>query len=135
LALRGAQTVAEIRARVGRLVPADESATVEEMLDTLAARSPEAFAERIGRRLGERDDRWVALLGDTPAGGGGDDGDDTGPLEIVEPAWRDDRPASTTGDGGDVTELRDQVEALTARVAQLEARLDEIDGPPRQPSV
>jgi uncharacterized protein YceH (UPF0502 family) len=134
LALRGAQTVAEIRARVGRLVPADESATVEEILDTLAARSPEAFAERIGRRLGERDDRWVALLGDTPAGGGGD-GDDTGPLEIVEPAWRDDRPASTTGDGGDVTELRDQVEALTARVAQLEERLDEIDGPPRQPSV
>jgi uncharacterized protein YceH (UPF0502 family) len=135
LALRGAQTVAEIRARVDRLVPADESATVEEMLDTLAARSPEAFAERIGRRPGERDDRWMALLGDTLAssGDGAGGGDDTGPLEIVEPAWRDDRPAST-GDGGDVAELRDQVEALTARVAQLEARLDEIDGQPPQPS-
>jgi uncharacterized protein YceH (UPF0502 family) len=116
LALRGPQTVAEIRARVGRLVPADESATVEQMLDTLAARSPEAFAARIGRRQGERDDRWVALLGDAPASG---DGDDTGPLEIVEPAWRDD---------SDEADLRQQVEELTSRLARLEARLDAIEG-------
>jgi uncharacterized protein YceH (UPF0502 family) len=131
LALRGPQTVAEIRARVGRLVPADESATVEEMLDTLAARSPEAFAERIGRRPGERDDRWMVLLGDTPVHG---DGDDTGPLEMVEPAWRDDPQKPTPGGDSDVDALRDQVEALTARVAQLEARLDAIDGHPTQPS-
>ena len=42
------QTVAEIRARVERLLPADESSTIEELLDALAARSPEPLAVRLG---------------------------------------------------------------------------------------
>src|SRR5262245_10096959 len=125
LALRGPQTVAEIRARVGRLVPADEGATVEDMLDALAARSPEPFVERIGRRAGERDDRWAGLLGDATSPG---DGDDTGPLEMVEPTWREDRPGPVGGDDDEVIELRYQVEALTSRLEQLEARLDAIEG-------
>jgi uncharacterized protein YceH (UPF0502 family) len=123
LALRGPQTVAEIRARVGRLVPADEPASVEEMLDTLAARSPEAFVERIDRRPGERDDRWVALLGDTSAR---DDGDDTGPLELIEPAWREDGQVSAPRDDGDVAELREQLAALTVRLGRLEQRFDAL---------
>jgi uncharacterized protein YceH (UPF0502 family) len=127
LALRGAQTVAEIRARVGRLLPADETSSVEEMLDTLAARSPEAFAMRLGRRPGERDDRWADLLGDRAAGA--DDGDDTGPLELVEPAWRDDRvPRERGDDGGAAAQLREQVEALTSRLERLERRLDALEG-------
>ncbi len=52
LALRGAQTVAEIRSRIERLLPADESSTVEELLDALAARSPEPLAVRLGPTLG-----------------------------------------------------------------------------------
>ena len=63
LALRGDQTVAEIRSRIERLLPADESSTIEEMLDCLAARSPEPLAVRSGRRSGERDDRWAAAIG------------------------------------------------------------------------
>ncbi|WP_162941749.1 DUF480 domain-containing protein [Desertimonas flava] len=62
LALRGPQTANDVRSRIERLVPADETSSVEAMLDTLAARSPEPFAARIGRRPGEREDRWVALL-------------------------------------------------------------------------
>lgn len=62
LALRGPQTANDVRSRIERLVPADEDSNVEAMLDTLAARSPEPFAARIGRRPGEREDRWVELL-------------------------------------------------------------------------
>jgi uncharacterized protein YceH (UPF0502 family) len=135
LALRGPQTVAELRARVGRLVPPDEGATVEEMLDALAARSPEAFTERLGRRAGERDDRWAALLGDTPRP---DEGDDTGPLELIEPAWREDRtapaPAPARRDDDDVTELRGQLDALASRLKRVEARLDAIEDSADQPS-
>ena len=58
LALRGAQTAAEIRSRIERLLPDGETPTIEELLDALAARSPEPLAVRLGRRPGERDDRW-----------------------------------------------------------------------------
>ena len=62
LVLRGPQTVGEVRARTERQL-ADEGATaVEEILDTLAARSPEPFALRLERRPGERDARWAHLL-------------------------------------------------------------------------
>ena len=55
LVLRGPQTVGEVRARTERQL-ADEGATAaEEILDTLAARSPEPFALRLERRPGERD--------------------------------------------------------------------------------
>jgi uncharacterized protein YceH (UPF0502 family) len=63
LVLRGPQTVGEVRARSERqLADADEDATVDEILDTLAARSPEPFAVRLERRPGERDARWAHLL-------------------------------------------------------------------------
>jgi uncharacterized protein YceH (UPF0502 family) len=125
LALRGPQTVAEIRARVGRLMPAGDTATVEEILDTLAARSPEALVERVDRRSGERDDRWTVLIGE--GSGAGDD--DTGPLEVVEPAWRDEPTAGSIG-GDDLDAIRGQLAAVVARLDRLEQRLDDIWGRP-----
>lgn len=62
LVLRGPQTVGEVRARSERQLAGDEEANVEEILDTLAARSPEPFAVRLERRPGERDARWAHLL-------------------------------------------------------------------------
>jgi uncharacterized protein YceH (UPF0502 family) len=130
LALRGPQTVAEIRARIDRLLPSEETATVDDILDTLAARSPEALVERVGRRPGERDDRWAALLGDNGAvdddavdGDAGRDDvgrdDDTGPLEVVEPAWRDD--------GDRERSLADRVAALEAGLNAVIARLERLE--------
>ena len=123
LALRGAQTVAEIRARIERLIPAGESATIEELLDTLAARSPEPLATRLDRRPGERDDRWIAAIGaagvetetDSDEVIGVDDGVDvTGPLDFAEPAWRDDS-------------LQKRVDELETTVAELLARLQRLE--------
>ena len=124
LALRGGQTVAEIRSRIERLLPSDESETVEEMLDSLAARSPEPLAVRLGRRSGERDDRWAAAIGSVstddvaaddavPREDTSDD-DITGPLGFVEPEWRDDT-------------LRKRVEELEATLASMAARLDRLE--------
>ena len=118
LALRGAQTVAEIRSRIERLLPADESSTVEELLDALAARSPEPLAVRLGRRPGERDDRWAAAIGsvatDEVSEEVDDDVDATGPLGFVEPAWRDDS-------------LRKRVDELETAMASMAARLERLE--------
>jgi uncharacterized protein len=62
LVLRGPQTVGEVRIRSERQLGGDDEATVDEILDTLAARSPEPFAVLLERRPGERDPRWVHLL-------------------------------------------------------------------------
>jgi uncharacterized protein YceH (UPF0502 family) len=62
LVLRGPQTVGEVRTRADRQLGGDDEATVDEILDTLAARSPEPFAALLERRPGERDARWVHLL-------------------------------------------------------------------------
>lgn len=124
LALRGPQTVAEIRARITRFLREGEESTIEEVLDTLAARSPEPLAIRLGRRPGERDERWAPLLGSHPVGDEDEEppatADDTGPLEIVEPAWRDD-------DAADVDDLRRQVAQLVGRVDRLERELGVSD--------
>ncbi len=126
LALRGPQTVAEIRARVDRLLPADEESTIEELLDALAARSPEPLAVRLGRRPGERDDRWAAAIGSPPSAdderddgvdGIDDVGDITGPLDFAEPEWR----------GESLNPLQKRVEELEATVTSLAARLDRLE--------
>ena len=126
LALRGPQTAHEVRTRIERLLPADETATVEEMLDTLAARSPEPFAVRLGRRPGERDDRWAALLG----GEVDDDGDDPRRQGVgdpalergVEPTFATHAPGEPARDG-----FADTVEALSAAVVDLTTRLERLE--------
>jgi uncharacterized protein YceH (UPF0502 family) len=87
LVLRGPQTTNEVRARTERLIGADDG-TVEEILDMLAARSPEPFAARVARRHGEREPRWAEALTGPPEPGDTtaelerqrSDDDDTGPL-------------------------------------------------------
>ncbi|MBA2387629.1 MAG: DUF480 domain-containing protein, partial [Acidimicrobiia bacterium] len=67
LVLRGPQTVNEVRSRVSRQHRFENPNQVDEILDTLASRSPEALAVRLQRRPGERDERWADLLtGEVP---------------------------------------------------------------------
>ena len=120
LVLRGPQTTNEVRARTERLIGADDG-TVEEILDMLAARSPEPFAVRVGRRHGEREPRWAqALTGEPELGDTTTEelerrssDDDTGPLpppvaaEPVAPA-----AAANPDLARDVAELWLRVERL-----------------------
>jgi uncharacterized protein len=109
LALRGPQTVGEVRARAERHL--DGSSTVEEVLDTLAARHPEPLAVRLERRPGERDVRYAHLL--------------TGEVEDVGPA---DEHAAVRG----VTVVEradrgDRHDEIAAEVAELRRRLDRLE--------
>jgi hypothetical protein len=60
LMLRGPQTVGELRTRSERLYPFPSTDDVELGLEELAERE---LVERLPRRPGEREERWVQLLG------------------------------------------------------------------------
>jgi len=100
LVLRGPQTAGEVKTRAERQLEPD-GATVDEALDTLAARSPEPFAVQLERRPGERERRWAHLLSGEP-----DDtvADPTGPITV------DERPDLA----GEVAELRARLDRLEA---------------------
>lgn len=61
LMLRGAQTPGEINTRTQRYGADLDLASVEATLASLASREP-AFVQRLERRPGERETRWVHLL-------------------------------------------------------------------------
>jgi len=61
LALRGAQTPGELRARTERLYAFPDAAALEDVLDTLISRE---FAVRLDRRPGQKEERYAHLLAD-----------------------------------------------------------------------
>jgi len=120
LVLRGAQTVGEVRTRAERHFDGD-TATVDEVLDTLAARSPDPFATRLGRRAGEREARWAHALSPGSA--------DQDALDIDAIDEPDDLAApgllrmTPDGSGDRVGDLARDVAELWARVERLERLL------------
>jgi uncharacterized protein len=92
--------------------------TVEEILDTLAARSPEPFAALLERRPGERDPRWAHLLSgyaaarlDTMARA----------VETEEPEWStEEAPAVSADLARDVAELWLRVERIERKLGLVE---------------
>jgi uncharacterized protein YceH (UPF0502 family) len=62
LMLRGPQTVNELRTRTERFDLGSESDTIERTLGALAARD-EPFVRLLERRSGEREARWIHLVG------------------------------------------------------------------------
>ncbi|MBN9422444.1 MAG: hypothetical protein BGO63_15050 [Candidatus Accumulibacter sp. 66-26] len=62
LALRGPQTVSELRANCDRLQHFVDASSVEGYLDELAARSGQPLAVLLPRQPGAREQRWAHLL-------------------------------------------------------------------------
>jgi uncharacterized protein len=125
LALRGPQTVGELRTRTERMHDFASLSEVEEALEGLAA-GDEPLVVRLERQPGQKEARYAQLLGgpvDTAAaappagsGWGGEDGPDR--LAHPEPSTE---PSIA---GGPVAAPRfDRVAALEERVAGLEAEL------------
>lgn len=123
LLLRGPQTVGELRARTERMAPIDGLHGVEHELELLAARD-EPLVASVGRRPGQKEERWTSpLLGFAIAGGdaalpteagvgtGPDTDPDTSPslAQLV-----DDLRAEVTGLRSDVARLRHELDALRA---------------------
>ncbi|VXB48303.1 DUF480 domain-containing protein [Nocardioides sp. AX2bis] len=69
LLLRGAQAPGELRTRSERLHPFTDRRDVEEVLTRLAARD-EPLVRELERRAGQRERRWVHLLGPVDDGAG-----------------------------------------------------------------
>jgi uncharacterized protein YceH (UPF0502 family) len=112
LMLRGPQTAGELRARSERLFPFHSSADVEAVLDELAGRE---LVLRLPRRAGEREERWVQLLG------GGDQSPEQ--PSMTGPGTRQ-KPRREPGG------LEERVASLESRLAELERRLDNPYAPP-----
>jgi uncharacterized protein len=101
LMLRGPQTVGELRTRSERLYPFPSADDVELTLLELAERE---LVQRLGKRPGEREERWTQLLGPT------DEVGETAPSATVH---QPHAPA-----------LEERVERLEQEVAELRRLLE-----------
>jgi uncharacterized protein YceH (UPF0502 family) len=66
LMLRGPQTLAELRTRTQRMAEFADTREVESDLDGLARREP-PLVQRLGRQAGQKEERFVQLVGPLPA--------------------------------------------------------------------
>jgi hypothetical protein len=112
LLLRGPQTFGELRIRTERLAKFDDVAEVEHELEFLHSRQ-EPLAHAVGRRPGQKEERWA-----TP---------------LVAPAAEPDGPERTgIGSATDVApsgaedDLRSEVAELRAEVADLRHEVHEL---------
>jgi uncharacterized protein YceH (UPF0502 family) len=102
LMLRGPQTVAELKSRCERLHHFADTAQVE---STLVGLDERELVHLLHKRPGQREERWIHLLTETPAAS------DEPPVEHGEPS----EPSSVERR---VQQLEDRVEELERRLAE-----------------
>jgi uncharacterized protein len=112
LMLRGAQTPGELKGRTDRLYPFRSLEDVQRTLDELIARE---LVARLPRRPGQKEERYVQLLGDQPEPG-------EARLETRLEARAAPQPAAVAGDSAG---LEERVVRLEEQVAALQRALDE----------
>jgi uncharacterized protein YceH (UPF0502 family) len=120
LFLRGPQTVGEIKGRTERLHPFADLAEVEAVLDALAGRQPDALALRLARQPGQKDSRYVHLLGDVEPD-----------AQVVEPSSRAIEspmasPSTTLSTTPATAPADPRVDGLERIADQLRIDLDEL---------
>jgi uncharacterized protein YceH (UPF0502 family) len=120
LVLRGPQTVGELRLRTERMARFDGLDEVQHELDLLGGRE-EPLVTNVGRRPGQKEERWASLLVATDArqpAVGPEDDDDTGGTAAPAARHREDPGRSD--------DLRAEVADLRAEVTELRQALDEL---------
>jgi uncharacterized protein YceH (UPF0502 family) len=127
LLLRGPQTPGELKQRTERLAPLASLADVERVLSELDQRG---YARRLGRRPGQKEDRFGHLLGGAPSmeppveqGGWTPPGDRTPAPPTAAPLAAAPPPAAPPAPD---PALEERVSALEAEVAHLRQQLDEL---------
>ena len=125
LELRGPQTVAELRTRTERMAAIE---SVDHELGLLAQRE-EPLAVLVGRRPGQKEDRWVSLLaeerprGAGPPAGPATEGAETAPGGAAS-GPRSTAPPAADALRADVGELRREVDAVRAELEALRGALE-----------
>lgn len=119
LLLRGAQTVAELRARTARLHPFETSEQVEATLARLAA-GEDALVRELPRQPGQRETRWIHLAGNADVERELLAGVHFAAGAAERPALGTRAPASP---GADTPQLSERLERLETAVAELQAAL------------
>ena len=109
LLLRGSQTPGELKARTERMASFTSLAEIERVLETLITRG---YARRLGRRPGQKEDRFEQLLG----GEGAEPS--PAPEAITPPAAVSEAPVQPGSD-----ELAARIAALEEDVAALREEL------------
>jgi hypothetical protein len=112
LLLRGPQTPGELRTRGQRLHAFPSVEAVEEALQALAAED-EPLVRELPRRPGQKEARWIQLVGEVAAAAEPEDE----PFEVASP-----RASMAEAHGGQPS-LTTRVAALEAQVARLADRL------------
>jgi hypothetical protein len=132
LLLRGPQTPGELKSRTERMAPLGSLTDVERILTALGERD---YVRRIGRRPGQKEDRFEHLLGpqaesveSAPAPGPAAETAPvaTPPVASTAPAATSPAPAPVHQPSHLNGNLADRVAALEAEVASLREELDEL---------
>ena len=110
LLLRGGQTPGELKARTERLHPFEDLAAVEATLDAVIGRG---LVARLERRPGQKEERYVHLLGETSEAA-------VAPAPLERPVAP--LPPAIASDGG----LAERVARLEDEVSELRAAFDAL---------
>jgi uncharacterized protein len=126
LLLRGPQTSGELRSRTERMCDFEGIAQVDVELEGLSSR-PEPLVAKMPRRPGQKEERWVQLLADSPAAVPGPvpaygASAYAAPAHGAEMGTADDSETGVDAAGGLAAELA----ALRAEVAELRATVGEL---------
>ncbi|MEM6639178.1 MAG: DUF480 domain-containing protein [Pseudomonadota bacterium] len=105
LMLRGPQTPGELRSRSGRLHAFESVDEVTAVLSTLAERDDGPYVQELPREPGRRESRFSHCLGDAQQ-------------TVAVPAAESASPAQS---------VNARLEAMTERIADLEARLEALE--------
>ena len=120
LFLRGPQTLSELRTRTERAHAFESLDAVEATLESLAGRD-EPLVVHLERRPGQKETRWMHLLGDDSAGSDTAEHDPTveaapAPVPVVEA-----EPVEPGADG-----VEDRIRRLEERLAAVESVLEDL---------
>jgi uncharacterized protein YceH (UPF0502 family) len=125
LALRGPQTLGELRTRTDRMIEFSSLDHVQRVLERLAARG-EPLVVNVGRRVGQKEERWAHLLAEEIAWP-----DPPAPAARISQFGSEASGASGASGAGRVTvervtELEEDVRSLTSDLDLLRRQFDQL---------
>ncbi|MBV9364091.1 MAG: DUF480 domain-containing protein [Solirubrobacterales bacterium] len=115
LLLRGPQTPGELKARTERMAPLASLADVERVLGALSERG---YARRLGRRPGQKEDRFEHLLGGA--------GEDEGAWPAQAPAGASQAPAGASPPAAGASQISAGASQISAGASQIPAGASQI---------